>query len=246
MTTLVLLLTTALLGAPANPAAADSAYFAGRPADAFAGYCRLLESAPRDTALLWRAARAALATGWLEPNRSISVAWYHRAQEYGRRALAAAPDDAKAQYWLAAALGREAQVSGDVRARVREGQEAYDLVLRILARAPDHAGAHNMLGQLHYQVMNTPWAMRVIGLRLLGARLHFRPSWEEAERQLVRAVELDPSAIAYRLELGRLYLRTGRPLPARAQLQRALALPRVHPPDALFQKEAAALMRKAA
>jgi tetratricopeptide (TPR) repeat protein len=242
----LILLTTALLGGQNNPTAADSAYFAGRPSEAFAEYCRLLKSAPRDTALLWRAARAALATGWIEPDESVSVAWYHRAQEYGGRALATSPVNANALYWLATALGREAQVSGDVRSRTRKAQEAYDLVLRILEQTPDHAGAHNVLGQLHYQVMKTPWALRVIGMRLLGARLRFHPSWEEAERQLSRAVELDPSVIAFHLELGRLYLRRGQPAEARAQLQRALALPVVHPPDDLFQKEAAALLRKAA
>ena len=243
MTASILLLATVLLGGPGTPASADSAYFAARPQEAFARYRALLAEAPGDTALLWRAARAALAIGWLEPDESISIPWYRTAQEYGRRAVAAAPDDVNAQFWLAAALGREAQIADDPRTCVRRAREAYELTQRILARAPDHAGAHELLGQIHYQVMNVAWPLRVIGLRLLG--FHFDASWPEAERQLARAVALDGNTIAYRLELGRLYLRTGRAQLARAQLRRALELPRVHPPDVLFQQEAAALMRRA-
>ncbi len=243
MTTLLaVLLTTAPLGVPPSLAAADSTYFAGRPAEALEHYRSLLKRAPRDPELLWRAARAALAVGWLEPEEAVSIPWYQVAQEYGRRAVVTAPDHIDAGFWLAASLAREAQIADEARTCVARASEAHGLALRVLARSPDHAGAHNLLGQVHYQVMKTPWALRVLGLRLLGARIPFRASWEEAEEHLVRAVQLDPETIAFRLELGRLYLRTGRRELARPQLSWARRLPRVHPMDALFQQEAADLL----
>lgn len=241
----VLLMATAPLGPSPSLVTADSLYFSGQPTEALQQYRSLLEHNPPDTAILWRATRAAMAIGWLEPDEAVSIPWYQVAQNYGRQAVAASPDQIDAQFWLAASLAREAQIADNPRTCVAKASEAHDLAIRILNRDPNHAGAENLLGQIHYQVMKTPWALRVLGLRLLGGGIPFQASWEESEEHLARAVEIDPEVIAYRLELGRLYLRRDRRELARDQLSRALELPLVHPMDALFQQEAAHLLREA-
>ena len=244
MMMLSLVLTASLLGSKPSYAAADSVYFAGKPAAALAQYRVLLQSQPTDTALLWRASRAALATGWLESNQPVSVSWYHVAQQYARAAVAQNPHDINAQYWLAVSLGREAQVINEPHACVRKAEEAYTIANHILAVDPDNAGAHNLLGQIHYQVMQVPWPVRVVGLRLIGARIKFHASWELAEEHLLRAAQLEPHNIAFHLELGRYYAKRGQRSLAREQFRSALALSPTQPPETMFQQEAAALLKR--
>jgi tetratricopeptide (TPR) repeat protein len=219
----------------------DSLYRRGDAAGALAVYQDAIGAAPDSPSLAWRASRAALAIGWMEPNEEKSIRRYGEAQRYALRAVTLAPTDTNALLWLAVSKGRQAQVDDDPRTVVRLAREAHDVVVKLLAIDSTNAAAHNFLGQLHYQVMKTPWLPRMIAMHLLGG-VHFEPSWAVAEAQLTRAVELDPDAILFRLELGRYYARRGNVEQARVNLRKAASLPRRHPQDVLLQHEAQSLL----
>ncbi|MBI4539902.1 MAG: hypothetical protein HY704_10385 [Gemmatimonadetes bacterium] len=223
-------------------AVADRLYLDLRPQDALDAYRAVLQEAPQDFETLWRASRAALALGWLEPNEPVSVGWYREAEAYARQALRVAPERLEGHFWLAAAVGRRAQIAKTVRTAAQLADEVYREATLVLTMDPRHAGAHNVLGQLHYEVLTTPWALRVLGLQLLGGGLDFEASWDEAERLLRSATVLDPRVILYRLELARLYVWQGRRELAEPELEAALALPILHPPDPLFKREAQAML----
>lgn len=223
-------------------AAADRLYFDLRPAEALAAYQGILGARPDDYETLWRAARSALAVGWLEPNEPVSIEWYEQAAEYASNAVRAAGHRPEGHFWLAASLGRRAQLTRNVRTAARLANEVYREANIVLGMDPRHAGAHHVLGQLHYEILTTPWVLRQLGLGLLGGGVHFEPSWTEAEQRLKRATVLEGSAILYRLELARLYVRTQRSELAIRELETALALPLLHPPDPLFKREAQALL----
>ena len=114
--------------------------------------------------------------------------------------------------------------------------------MRVLAIDSAHAGAHNVLGQLNFEVCARPAAYRFIAARLFGMSLVRQASWQLAEIYLADAVRLDPSMIRYRMDLAKLLSRTGRDEEASRMLRAVGALPRIHPFDAALQSEAASLL----
>ncbi len=225
-------------------ATADSLYWAGRPTSAVARYDSMIDEGANSNDALWRAARAAVAVGWLDASEKTSIRSYERAQQLARRAVARSPRDADALLWLMVAAGRQAQIDNDPRTVVRRAREANDAAHRLLLLDSMNAEAHNFVGQLHYQVMKTAWPVRVIGLRLLGG-VDFNASWIAAERHLQRAVALRPNTVMFHLELGRYYLKRGRTAEARTQLALAGKSRAMHPQDPLLQREAARLLSSA-
>lgn len=230
-------------GAPAGPLRrADELYFSGRPEASLASLRAALRSRPSDFEALWRAARAAASAGLLEEGVEAQNGWYRRGAEYGRRAVRARPERVEGHYWRAANAGLHAVQAGAPRRIVGLGEVVYAEATRTLELDPCHAGGHNVLGRLHFEIMRLSFLERLLGRLLLGGDALAEASWEGAERHLSRAVELDPDFILYRLDLGRLHLRRERPERAIRELGAALRLEPVHPPDRKFQERARRLL----
>jgi tetratricopeptide (TPR) repeat protein len=230
---------------PPAIARADATYFGGRPAEALAAYDSLLAHDSTNVDLLWRASRAALALGILNPRQDSDEPMYLRAEALARTAARLRPDRIEGHYWMAAAMGRRA-LHADIRTTARLARAVDESATRALAIDSLHAGAHDVLGKLNSEVRTLPAIYRFVAGRLLGVSVARHTSWALAEQHLRRAVELDPTMIIYRLDLGQLYVRTGRMTDAERVLRAASTLPRIHPPDAEFQREALALLGVAA
>jgi len=220
---------------------ADRLYYNGRPAESLAALRAHIVTAPSDTGALWRAARAALAVGWLEPDEPVSIRSYREAEQLAHDAVRADPGSTAAHYILAAALGRRALIAKTPRAAATLASQVHSEAMLLLKLDAQHAGAHSVLGQLHAEAMRKPWAVRVIGLRL-GGGVSFKPDWKDAERELRTAAELEPEMIVHRFELARVYHDTKRAALAMPLLEQVLAMPVVHPMDALLQENARRLL----
>ncbi len=217
--------------------AVDSLYFNLRPAESLERCDSLLIARPGDFELLWRASRAALVLGILADHPDTQRRMYLRAEELARRTALLDERRVEGHYWLAAAMGRRA-LHESIITTVRLATAVNDEANAVLAIDSLHAGAHDVLGKLSSEVMNLPTFLRVVAGRVLGVPVARYASWEEAERHLRRAIALDPEMVLYRADLAQLYLRMGRRAEAEQEVHRLRALPRVHPPDALFQREA--------
>ena len=87
---------------------------------------------------------------------------------------------------------------------------------------------------------------RQFGVSRCPAQAHARhTSWALAEHYLRRAVELDSTMILYRLDLGQLYVRRRQWVDAERVLRDVATMPRVHPPDEVFRRQALALLATA-
>lgn len=146
------------------------------------------------------------------------------AEELSEALVAGYPDSADAWYWRAVALGVRTEYSGPFQ-KLTTGPDVLDATVRTLEIDSLHAGGHEMMGRLHAAVMRLPWVIRQLALRMgLGDALG-DASWEEAERHLRLAARQDPSAMAPRLELGKLLLDRDRPGEAVPWLEELVALP---------------------
>ena len=183
---------------------------------------------------LWGAARSAIALGLLSRGREIQNQWYKIGESYARRATEVEPEGPVGLYWLLTAKGLRAAQTGGKEASALGG-EVYDLAHQLLEMDSLHAGAYHALGVLNYKVRRLSWIERFVARNFLGADVMNSTSWEDAERYLLRAVELRPEYLLFHLDLGRMYLDRDRKDEARVHLERVLELPVLEPPDRRFQ-----------
>jgi tetratricopeptide (TPR) repeat protein len=146
------------------------------------------------------------------------------ALRYAHRAVELDPSSAVNRLSLAILYGRLAGLSG-----VSEKVQYARLVRRYADEAhaldPDYAWACHILARWHLEMASLGSAKRALAAMLFGGLP--KASREEGLRLLERAVELEPDALAHRVELGIAYERLGRLAQAREQWEMSLSLPSV-------------------
>ncbi len=238
-----------ILAAAAQAPARDSLLAEGvrlaamEPAAALVRFETLLSRDSTDATANWRAAVALndvaqplTASG--ERTRRDSL--YARAEGYARRAVRLTPNDARALFSLGLVLGNLA-LSRGIRERVRMATEIRDLALRALAADSTHDGAHHLLGRWNYEIMRLSGVSRFIARSILDGGVFGKASWEEARRELERAVELDPTRIYHRLDLARVYVARKEVGAARRELRKLAELPDKFAADPSYRRQAAEL-----
>lgn len=115
------------------------------------------------------AARALIAAAMEAPqSRSVGV-WLDRAEDHAEDAVRLAPQSADARLQLAFVLGAKARRTSLAQALAHNyAPRARRLIQEALAREPDNAIAHAMLGNWHLEVLRRGGAR---GARVYGARL---------------------------------------------------------------------------
>ena len=220
---------------------ADALYFDGKVEEAFRVLSEHLATRPDDYDALWRAARAGVVAGVLRQGITSQNERLDPAISFGDRAVELRPDGIDGLYWRGAAEGRRALNAGSDYAS-RLVQRVYDDAHAILAIDSLHGGAHNLLGRVNYEIMDLPRIARFLARRLVGNEALLDSSWEDAEEYLTRAAELWPDNVLFQLDLGDLYRRRDRDDEARAQLQKVVDMPSVHPADDYFKDSARRLL----
>jgi len=122
-----------------------------------------------------------------------------------REGAAAAPDNADAQYGLAAVLGVRTDLA-EGRVRLESAERLLDQVQRVLEIEPSHPGAHHIVGRLNAGVMRMSRLDRFLARTLLGGDVLDQASWSVAREHLETAESHDPCVPDHHYELARLYL----------------------------------------
>lgn len=221
----------------------DSLYKKGKQLESLELLQTHVGHAPGDYGAWVMAARAALALGFADPDPDSAKAWLHRSITYGEGAQALDSAGEQGRYVTLAARGRLALVSGPVES-AHLGREVEREALALLAIDSLHAGAHNALGKLYFEVARRSRFERFIARGWLGGDLIHHATWKAAEYHLRRAVELEPTRNFYHLDLGALLLARGRLDEARNELEKTLQVPLETPQQAGFRTEARALLKE--
>jgi hypothetical protein len=183
---LLLLLSPASAATPVPPALYDL-YARGRYEDAI----RAGEAAHSAVGYAL-AARAAMADALLRDAPCLDC--LKRAEALARQAVAADPNLADGQTWLAASLGYQARIIGLIRARLRGlPGDAQAALQAAVAAEPDNAYAAAALGGWNIEVVKAggPWLAR----SLYGA------TREAGLEKFDRAVALAPGNVAVRYQI---------------------------------------------
>jgi tetratricopeptide (TPR) repeat protein len=233
--TIVALAPMSAQSAAEHIALGDRDHSAGKAAEALRHYEAAIAADARSGEALWRAAREVVDLGEFDAARRDSL--YKVGEQYGRRAVEAAPTSALAHFALAKAIGRYALTLG-TRDRVKYAGEVRKEALESMRLDSINPGALHVMGMWHANIMRLNGFSRFLAKNLLGGKTFGEANWDEAARSLERASALEPDRIVHALDLAGVYRDRGEKDKAREQYQRALGLTAVEYNDKSYQAQA--------
>ena len=209
------------------------------PTAALAHYRAALRADSNNYDALSRGAYAAVESGKASGNKAL----FDTAEQMARRAVQLRPTDAEGHFALAAAIGRRAQTMGS-RDRVRFAGDVRAHALDALKYNPRHAGAMHVMGMWNAEVMRLNGVSRFMAKNFLGGRVFASANWNDAQRYLEQAVQIEPNRLTHRVDLASVYLDRGDTAKAKEQLDFVAAAPSRDAGDPGFKREAEALRRR--
>jgi tetratricopeptide (TPR) repeat protein len=221
--------------------AGNLAYDARKAPDALRDYDAALAIEPKRYDALWHAALVNIDLGQYEPDKARQRAFYQKAEERARAAVAANPNDPSGHFVLAAALGRTALSLG-TRDRIKYAGMIRDEARRCLELDPKQAGCLHVMGVWNAEVMRLNGFTRMIARNFLGGQVFSQASWANAQRYLVDAVAAEPRRIVHRLDLANVYRDRGMKAQAKAQYQLVVDGPLIDYNDPRYKDEARAAL----
>lgn len=226
---------------PDHVALGDREYAALDGNAALAHYEQAIASDPRSYEALWKASRSAMDIGSYNSDVSRRAAYFTRAEQYARKAIALNGADAEGHFALARALGKTA-LSQSARGRVRYATDIRASALECLRIAPTHAGCLHVMGMWNAEVMRLNSVTRLIARNVLGGRVFGSASWREAVRYMEASVSSEPERIVHRVDLADVYLDVGERAKARTELEVALRLAVSDMNDPVYKAQARAAL----
>jgi tetratricopeptide (TPR) repeat protein len=211
----------------------------GRFTEALAALESLKAAQPGDVEVLWRLSRTRVDIGEKASARDQQESHYRAAIEDARGAVAAAPDHPEAHLALAIAAGRVGLISG-TRTKVELSRDVKESVDRAIELNPNLGPAYHVRGRWNYEVASLGFMSRTVVRMVYGGLPS--ASYEQAAADFQKSIEIEDRVLD-RLELGKTYLKLGERAKARAEFERALALPDEDPDDPEHKEEARSLLR---
>lgn len=246
---LVAALAGAALAAPAVARTAaelivegDQHYAGARLAEARKSYAAAVQADPSSFTALARLSRSESELGELQSGDEQKRTWL-AAVEHARAAVKAAPDSASGHVWLAVALGRRALREGS-KSKLALSKEIKAEVDRALEMDGGIGRAYHVRAVWNAKIASLNAFERMAANTVLGG-VPKGASFENAEKDFLKAIQLEPDYVNHHLEYGRLLLERGRKAEAKKQLQMAAELPAGNSAlDARHQAEAQKLLAR--
>ncbi|MFZ1728871.1 MAG: tetratricopeptide repeat protein [Bacteroidota bacterium] len=182
----------------------------------------LLKQDPNDVEVLWRLSNHAINDGDAATDPDRQKRYFKKAVAYAERAVKADNNSGFAHAYLAASYGSYAMFAG--------GEEKVKLANRIrdeldvaLKLDPDNQVAHTIYGTWHREVADVSWIERQLANMFLGSMPD--GSIEESVSHLKKAIQVGPTVLRHRYELGLTYAAAGRDKEAAEAFRAAFKCP---------------------
>lgn len=188
----------------------------------------------------WRLSRVTVCAGDVAPEDQRE-SYYQRASEYAARAITINPGLAQGYSWRAASLGSLAMYVGG-KTKVRLSREIKQDLDRAIALDPRDDIAYSILGSFYLALENVSWIERQLASVFLGGLPE--GGIEDAEKALLKALEIAPTVIRHQYEIGMVYREQGREDEARKAFEKVLNLPVVLASDPRTQAYARERIRE--
>lgn len=226
---------------------AERLYFQFKPREAAAELQKILQTDARNFEALTKLARAYIDIGNAIPENGSNwkerkLKEYSAAEDYARKALKLDPNSTWSYFWVAASVGSVAAVA-PVAKQVELSGEIRDAVEKSLALDPKNGAAYHLYGVWHRKVAEIGGASRMLASVFFGKSVP-QGSVEKSIEYLKKAVALNPTYIASRLELARSYVAKKEWPAARTMLKSIPEIAVQYSEDAKNKREAEELLEE--
>jgi tetratricopeptide (TPR) repeat protein len=188
---------------------ADELYAAFKPKEALTELLKVLDLDPQNAEALSKIARVYIDFGDAIPESAPDweakrLKQYQIAEQYARKAVKADPNVVWGHFYVAASLGSMATVS-PVAKQIDMAAEIRGAIERAIALDPQNGFAYHVYGVWHRKMAEIGKMSRMVA-SVIYQRSIPTGSMEKSIEYLNKAVALNPTVIASRLELARSYV----------------------------------------
>jgi tetratricopeptide (TPR) repeat protein len=200
-------------------------------AQALEEYLKAAQAEPANYEALWKTSRAYYDIGGLmlltdskaaDEQREI----YSNSMTYARQAIKADPNGTWGHLFLAAAWGKYVLTHVLTQSKKEEVSASKQIKVEIdkaIELDPNNDLAYHALGRWHREMAEIGGAQRFFGGLLYGSIP--KGTYNESEKYLKKAIELNPNYTIHYLELGRTYLDMKKPDLAKQEFEKVLQAP---------------------
>ena len=212
----------------------DAAYNRFDNAAALKFYQAAYSADSTDCIAVWKVSRAHVDIGEFAAKEAQRTNYY-AGEKFARKAVALCPKDDMTHLTLAIAVGRVALMEGGKK-KVELSKEVKSEAEAAIKLNPRNDIAYHVLARWNREVANLSGILKTFAKVLYGG---LPPaSREKAAELFQKAVELNPSNVNHHFELGITYEDMGKPELARAEYEKAIALPSTIFSDDVHKKDA--------
>ena len=188
---------------------ADELHAAFKPKEALAELLRVLESDSQNAEAMSKIARVYIDLGDTIPESTPDweaerLKQFQVAEQYARKAVKADPNGTWGHFYVAASLGSVATVS-PVAKQIDLAGEIRGAVEKAITLDPQNGFAYHVYGVWHRKMAEIGKASRMFASVLYGRSIP-KGSMERSIEYLNKAIVLNPTVIASRLELAQSYV----------------------------------------
>jgi tetratricopeptide (TPR) repeat protein len=203
-------------------------------------YQLALQAEPENYEALWKASRALFDVADLMDAKQPAGAEKQRKMftesvKYARQAIKANPDDTWGHFFLSAAMGMHVLTLGK-KEQINMSKTIKAEIEKAIALDPQNDLAYHALGRWHRRMAEIGGMQRFLGGMIYGSIP--KGSFEESEKNFLKAVELKPDYTNHHLELGRTYLALKKKDLAAQEFQKCLDAPITTSKCESYKKEA--------
>ncbi len=205
----------------------DEYYTQFKDAQALEEYLKAAQAEPGNYEALWKTARAYYdVADQMTPADSKAAdeqrKIYSQSMSYARQAIKADSNGTWGHFFLSAAWGRFVLTQGK-KEQVNASKQIRAEIDKAIAADPNNDVAYHALGLWQRRMAEIGGAQRFFGGMLYGSIP--KGSYEEAVKDLQKAIELNPNYTNHHLELGRTYLDQKKYDLAKQEFEKVLDLP---------------------
>jgi tetratricopeptide (TPR) repeat protein len=228
----------------------DEAYAQLDDQTALGHYLEALKLEPENYEALWKTSRAYVDIADVMPlpdkeAKARQAKMYVDATAYARKAVAANPNDTWGHFQFAAAYGKRLLLLGN-KEQIDGSKQIKAEIDKAIELDPNNDLAYHALGRWHRRIAEIGGAKRFFGSIFYGSIP--KGSFEESEKWLKKAIELNPEFVNHHFELCMTYEDMKKYDLAAEEFQKAIDLPKTTSKDDFLKKEAqnelAALQKK--
>lgn len=226
---------------------ADELYAAFKPKEALPELLKVLDLEPQNAEALSKIARVYIDFGDAIPESTADweakrLKQYQIAEQYARKAVKADPNMVWGHFYIAASLGSMATVS-PVAKQIDMAAEIRSAIEKAIALDPQNGFAYHVYGVWHRKMAEIGKMSRMFASVIYGRSIP-TGNMEKSIEYLNKAVALNPTVIASRLELARSYVAVENWPSARNFLTSIAGLPIQFSDDAKHKQKAEQLLEE--